>query len=317
MAQDSDWIESRLSFRQKDKGGEVKALAPAEQQSLLEKLKVDLQAKPLPILVLLIHGYNNDYQAAVEAYEDGFKDCQRRIAQDRGNQPIADNRVIGEVFWPGDADWGLLSFLFYMGSIPHALQSSEELARVLNSLCKSIPELKIEIVAHSMGCRFALELLKKLFGLHDRIKCVVLMAAAVPTFKLEDDSRHGTLRTVLENVPIKSLYSGKDIVLSLAFPLGQTFALGDEGTLPTALGHGMWPSGDIHIEQCEVKGAGHSDYWGWEKDPKKKQIGICANTLVRDFLGLSTPSVRVTCSCVLESRSPVAGRATSSRVVGA
>ncbi len=311
MAQESDWIESPLSFRQKRKGGEVKALDGSD----LDALKGKLQAKPLPILVLLVHGYNNDYQAAVEAYENGFRDCQRRIAQERGNQPVADGRAVGEVFWPGDADWGLFSFMFYMGSIEHALQSSGELARVIAGLCKTIPDLRIEIVAHSMGCRMALELLRQLFWLHERIKCVVLMAAAVPTFKLEDDPKHGNLRAVLENIPIKSLYSGSDMVLSLAFPLGQTFAAGDEGILPAALGHRKWPSGNVQIEQREVRGAGHSDYWGWEKDPDKKQLGIYANTLVRDFLGLSSPSVRETRSYATEGRSCVEARGTVSRAV--
>ena len=279
---DADWKATSLSFRQESKGGEVKQLDQAERQVLFENLRRELSAKPLPVLLLLVHGYNNNEEEATKAYENGFRDCQRRIAQERGNQPILDNRVVGEVFWPGDANWGLFSFLFYMGSIEHALQSSKELANVLVLLCREIPQLKIEIVAHSMGCRLTLELLRQMFWLYDRINCVVLMAAAVPTFKLENSNR-GTLRSVIENVPVKSLYSNSDIVLSTAFPLGQTFAPGDEGILPVALGHNSWVDGNAYIEQKPVDNAGHSDYWGW--NPKTMHIGMEANKLVRSMLG--------------------------------
>ena len=67
---DADWKATSLSFRQESKGGEVKQLDQAERQVLFENLRRELSAKPLPVLLLLVHGYNNNEEEATKAYEN-------------------------------------------------------------------------------------------------------------------------------------------------------------------------------------------------------------------------------------------------------
>lgn len=249
-------------------------------------------------LVLLIHGYNNKYDEALSSYK-AFFELQHGLAQLPDNRPLADNRIFVEVFWPGDADWGIASFLFYMGAVANARLSAERFAPAIAALAQRNEPLGLEIIGHSLGCRVAFELIKRIRGTPNvRVDRVALMAAAVPTYMLEapDDQRY--LRPAYDEVVATpggtgmSLYSGADMVLAVAFPLGQTLASGDEGFLPTALGHAEWhcPLMPIGLGQQKVAGAGHSDYWGWKDD--SRAIALDAQQRVRDFMGFNAGGVR-------------------------
>jgi pimeloyl-ACP methyl ester carboxylesterase len=276
-----------LSLRAREVGGDVRAAVRDED---LQAVREALDAGTGRGLVLLIHGYNNDYAAALRSY-DAFFELQHGLAQLPEHRPLADNRVFVELYWPGDADWGIASVLFYMGAVANARVCAERFAPAIAALAERGEPLAVEIVGHSLGCRVAFELIKRLRAAPNvNIDRVVVMAAAVPTFMLESPADPKCLRPAYDQAVAAaggagmSLYSGADPVLAFAFPLGQTVASGDEGFLPTALGHAEWhcASMPVGFEQREVAGASHSDYWGGEADTRA--IALDAQRRVRDFL---------------------------------
>lgn len=269
---------ARLSFRERPAGGDVRTEpSDAEYRELTVRRR----------LVLLIHGYNNDLQDSEDAYR-GFEALQRVLAGLDDDTPVAGGRLV-QVYWPGDADWGKVSALFYPWSIKRAQQTAAALADTLARAARESGHKQLDIVAHSMGCRLTLELLKQLRAQGDiTVGRVVLMAGAVPTFLLDPRRDRQKLRAAFDAVLSDaglSLYSPDDKVLAYAFPLGQTVAPG-EGFFPTALGHALWAdaASPVNLAQSENPGAGHSDYWGWDQNPKPFACARVANTRVKDFL---------------------------------
>ncbi|MBI3779059.1 MAG: alpha/beta hydrolase [Gammaproteobacteria bacterium] len=269
---------ARLSFRQRAQGGEVKT-EPSER----EYLQLACRRR----LLLLIHGYNNDLQAGEEAYR-GFEAMQRELADLDDDTPVAGGRLM-QIYWPGDADWGIVSPLFYPWSIGRARETAAALADTLARAARESGHKQLDIVAHSMGCRLTLELLKTLRGKSDiSVGRVVLMAGAVPTFMLEPRPDRHELREAYDKVLSEaglSLYSSSDVVLSFAFPLGQSAATG-EGFFPTALGHEFWADAvaPVNLTQKENPGADHSDYWGWKQKPRSLACAREANARIKEFL---------------------------------
>jgi hypothetical protein len=241
-------------------------------------------------LLLLIHGYNNNLKAAAEAY-NGFEDLQRELA---GQSDYAPGEQVVRVFWPGDADWGIASFLFFMGAINNAEKSGTLLAEALENLAGGAP-LWVEVVAHSLGCRVTYAMLAALSaGSTVQVTRIVFFAAAVATFMLEPGQKKGFDTAYYRSTDsLLSLYSGSDVVLSWAFPAGSTLAPGPQGAFPTALGHEFWasPHSPLSLYQSENSGSGHSDYWGW-KEKTKDTNGKYANQRARDFLRFVTADER-------------------------
>jgi len=239
-------------------------------------------------VVLFIHGYNNSPTAASESFE-AFRQMLGDI----------ETTIVG-VYWPG-SNWS--NFAFYMQSIENAKESAKLLAKELRAAAKSRPRLSVCIVAHSMGCRLTLEMLRELREKPEpdlAIEGVVLMAAAVPTFCLDPS---GHLRGVMEDAQylrepidgkqrprlrVLSRFSGNDWVLKYAFRIGQSLAPGPEGLLPVALGSREWHDAGWQlfsaIEQRDARGAGHGDYWG--KVVKTRHIAQDAAAGAKAFLGL-------------------------------
>lgn len=276
-----------LSFRTADEGGDV-CLHPDMHQfhKYWSKSK----------LLLLIHGYNNPKTEAAEAYDE-FIALQQQLANLPSGGNFAADRDLVEVFWKGD-DWGALSLLYYPYAVPNARQTAEALATTLKILAQQRAEgIEVEVVAHSLGTRLALETLQYIAA-DPRIAVtrMVFFAAAAPTFKLEDPTDPKSLRPAFDagiKGGVRSLYSGNDIVLSWAFPIGQTFASGREGFFPTALGHERWESANLplSLEQKENPNANHWDYWGWKKT--KRKCEVFANTNVRQYLGFTGSGDRI------------------------
>lgn len=267
-----------LSLRHLERGGEV---LDTPQPNPFDVLRRSWD------LVLLIHGYNNDLRAGREAYE-GFRLVQREIGQVNPDRPATDRSLV-DIYWPGDADWGIVSALYYPWSIEKARRSAAVLAHALDEAVTLSGFKQIDVVAHSMGCRLTLELLKQLRAIPGvLVRRVVFMAGAVPTFVLEPGDDHevrAAYDTVLARGAV-SLFSPDDMVLSLAFPLGQTLGGAGEGWFPTALGHERWasPLAPPNLDQQHVHGAGHSDYWGW--DEKTRDKARVAGLRAREVLSL-------------------------------
>src|SRR5687768_9448050 len=134
-----------LSLREAPEGGQ---LAP--------KLKCDPASPPCTAreLVVLIHGFNNHMGDAGRSYQ-AFRDRQYPLAQEIS--PRLEG-LIGDCFWPGDADWASLldktDFFFYPSAVHRAPNAGRLLAEYLNGL----PDLlQVHFVGHSLGCRVVLE----------------------------------------------------------------------------------------------------------------------------------------------------------------
>lgn len=290
----------KLSYREAAVGGEVKAIPFVSDEAALAAAQH---------IVLLIHGYNNDAEAAQEAYE-GFHKRQGDLDADAR---YGLGRAFVELYWPGDGDWGIASFLFYMKSIGHAIQTAEELAAFLAA--RTAGASRIDIVAHSMGCRLAFELMRALSAKKSMpsIGRIVFMAGAVPTFMLEKQNPPRRLRPAYDAVlreGARSLYSGSDMVLAFAFPAGQSLARGEEGFLPTALGHALWVDATVplNLGQQENPGAGHSDYWGWNTKSKPLRCATKAANEIRDYLQFASAGSRAIADRPVEERSAVEAR---------
>lgn len=216
--------------------------------------------------LVLIHGFNNTEGEAAAAYF-GFRGRETEIFQP--GDPSAFDRRFGDVFWPGDADWwwffDKVDFLIYPSAVHTAVKAGEQLANLLFQM----PNLeRVDFVAHSLGCRIALETVDRIRARTSLvIRYVCLMAAAVPSEMLEQGGRYYALMNELaaESTEIKVLHSRQDPVLHLAFPFGQALAgfdeasgraLGRYGPMPTMPGFGAT------LTECEISGAGHGDYWG-------------------------------------------------------
>ncbi len=209
--------------------------------------------------VVLVHGFNNHYGEAGDAYY-GFRLRQyERTALQLVSPGL--EKILADLFWPGDAAWGLfdfLDFLVYPSAVGTAKEAGPRLARHLQSM----PCLRIaHFIGHSLGCRVALEAIEWIRqNGGPMIGKVCLMAAAVPLFKVKSG---GELSNAIEHAAeVRVLYSDDDWVLRDTFPPGQTLAGGDEGNFPTALGLNGPVGVAARIESFDITDARHGDYWG-------------------------------------------------------
>lgn len=243
----------RINLRQEPEGG-----AP---RSAVEEAWKGRNRLPQRELLVLIHGYNNHQREAELAYS-GLRKRQEDQLADQAFKAQLEERL-GDAFWPGDAKWpGLidkLDFLFYSKAVSVAKVVAP---RIANYLRMRTDVLTVHFLAHSLGCRVTLEVIDDLArNGGPLVGKVCLMAAAVPTFKVCPGG--GLYGAVVKAERLRVLFSPRDIVLSSAFPAGQTIASGDEGFFPAAVGH----AGDIPItpgkvDRDHIPGAGHGDYWG-------------------------------------------------------
>jgi hypothetical protein len=245
-----------FQLREKLEGGE---LLPSVQQIPL----LDPYARSEAVVV--VHGFNNHYGEAGDAYY-GFRVRQYDRATPQLLPPGLE-RILADLFWPGDAAWwglfDLADFFVYPAAVGTAKEAGPRLARHL----RLMPNLRtVNFVGHSLGCRVALEAIEYLRqNGGPTVGKVCLMAAAVPLFKVKSG---GDLAGAIEHAAeVRVLYSDDDWVLRDTFPPGQTLARGDEGFFPTALGL-KGPLGvSARIDSFDITDAGHGDYWGHSKQP--------------------------------------------------
>jgi pimeloyl-ACP methyl ester carboxylesterase len=296
---------ARLSFRTQPSGGAIQPEPDEAQYRAIVARRA---------LLLIIHGYNNNLTDSEDAYR-GFERMQRELAGLDDDMPVAGGKIV-QVYWPGDADWGIMSPLYYPWSIERACDTAKALARVLARAAREGGHKQIDVVAHSMGSRLAMELLRELQDVADvTVGRLVLMAGAVPTFMLEPKPDKRKLRAAFDTVLADagmSLYSDGDMVLAMAFPLGQSIAPGEEGFFPTALGHERCADAPARMTQDEIAGAGHSDYWGWRDQDDARGRAHAANAKIRTFLRLEPLGART-----IEERETVERETLGSREAGA
>jgi pimeloyl-ACP methyl ester carboxylesterase len=196
-------------------------------------------------VTLLLPGYNSDPKSASDAFQRLFermKCCGQPTGQWQFRSWL--------IHWPGYASWGLspgrtfFSPLTYPLQIPSARLAAEALKRFIDSATPKPPILNL--IAHSLGCRVALELLEAYDpyppALKPRFLRVLLIAAAVPW----DFLKHGGRLRKGTALPARLMvfYSRHDGVLTGPFRLGQTIA--KEGVFPKAVGATGRPAGLYH-----------------------------------------------------------------------
>lgn len=252
-----------LNLRRAPEGGELRVPGALEGPAA--------HAQRTECLVL-VHGFNNHAGEAAEAYL-GFR--QMQCAQFSGLDPERLEKLLGDAFWPGDARWrGPLDwadFLVYPAAVGTARATGPALAEVLRRL-QAAGLLRVSFIGHSLGCRVVLETVRDLLDNGGpALGRIELMAAAVP---IEMVSVHGQFEAVLqrlqlERVEVQVLYSSDDWVLRGSFPPGQALAgpseasvraLGLKGPPPSMPGQGG------NVFGFQVADAGHSDYWGHERN---------------------------------------------------
>jgi esterase/lipase superfamily enzyme len=157
------------------------------------------------------------------------------------------------------------------GSYPYQPNRAELAARVLARHIgaaigrrRSTAPIRLSIVAHSLGCRLTLELLRLLDAsvLQGvlKIELVVLMAAAVPLYEVKRNKNYDLARTNAEKTLV--YFSSKDKTLQRFFRPGQRFMSSD----PT---NAIWERGALghyglkNVSRVEsIEGShDHSDYW--------------------------------------------------------
>jgi hypothetical protein len=215
-------------------------------------------------ITFLIHGYNVDPEGAASAYERLFSTSGMKTLP----PPLLESRR-WLVYWEGYASGGLatgktiLSPLTYAAQIPSACAAARALRQYIDQ--KSGGRAEVYLIAHSLGCRLALELLDQYAmmpsGAVPNFPAVVLMAAAVPTHFFEDLKR--LWKGALLPGRVVVMFSESDWVLKVPFRAGQTYA--GEGLFPKAVGATGGPAG--YWARVVRTRNGHSGYFG---DPKAR-----------------------------------------------
>lgn len=291
-----------LSMRHSAEGGTVRAPCDAQWAAGRERPQKDL--------LVLVHGFNNNRREAQDAYI-AFRARQKAPIDTQGRERL--EAMLGDAFWPGDAELAgpadLLDFLVYPATISRAKETADALSTYLRER-KDV--LNLNLVGHSMGCRVVLETIRRLLadpGFRTPIRKVCLMAAAVPTEAVLPGGALAPALLAAEQVQI--LFSPHDVVLSGAFPLGQT-AAGD-GFWPEAIGRkGNVPLSPGHVIREEVPDAGHGDYWGG----RNNEASAAAAERIHRFLRIGVAGRDLAKSAPASRSAPIPRKPPPRREVG-
>lgn len=267
----------RIDQRQRDEGGA--AQTPAQPRWRKPPGMEVLQRE----LVVLVHGFNNDRTEAAKAYA-GLRERQRALLGEADFAAL--DAALGDAYWPGDADWGLFDFADFL-VYPQAVGvARDDVAAPLADYLRTRSDVQVvHFVGHSLGCRLVLEALGDFANKGGPpVGKVCLMAAAVPVAMLCPGGRLERALALAREVLV--LYSPDDLVLSAAFPPGQTLAGAGEGFFPEAVGHaGSVPS---MVQREQIAGAGHGSYWGHNDGPPARMVAEA----LRAFLGFGPAAAR-------------------------
>jgi hypothetical protein len=200
-------------------------------------------------LLVLIHGFNNSEDDA----DDSYTNLRTHLAK-AANGHRERIGSVWEFYWPGDPT----TPFGYSGRNYSAMIAGDTLAQ--DWVARLRRDQTVSIVAHSLGCRVAMETIRSIRETPNwggaRIGFAFLMAAAVPEPLCEPSSEYYPDMVAREHV----FYSRSDWVLWLWFRPGQRGvtepgrAVGRYGgppqrwstSTPTGLGHGeYWASADV------------------------------------------------------------------------
>jgi hypothetical protein len=230
--------------------------------------------------LILIHGYNVSISDARKVYS-GFIDAMNTLSGTSLSVPIC------QFMWPGDESNPIWSTVSYAGKIDVALDSGRVLGEFLSQLHgpRGSP-INLHIVAHSLGNRVLMALLKRVGNeTNVVVQSITMMAAAVPVELVVYPQPF--FRSCM--IPRRSLvlHSLADWVLGTVFPLGET--VHGDAIMPTAVGWLGHPTSNW-TEHKAYNTFLHGQYWS-KSGPSSD---------VAALLGIATP--RATASNAIPSR---------------
>lgn len=211
-----------------------------------------------------VHGYNVSPPEGKESFDRLLANVRREARVDsRLSVPALDGTEAWRVYWPAFArlarDRSTLSALTYPLHARQVEDWAEAFATYLDHefVGQTGGPAEVTFVAHSLGCRLILETLR--YKLQYKLRNwttrgVIFMAAAVPVSLLEFDAR--LCRAALAPEARFVAYSPADLVLQLAFRVGQMF---ERGVLPHAVGSFGTPSA-VWSKRLRTMN-GHSGYF--------------------------------------------------------
>lgn len=207
-------------------------------------------------LVLLIHGYANSQASALGSYRACISNLETIASQANSNllSPIF------EFYWPGDVNIPVINELSYPWEIKPAVESGGKLAEFLQGLAgPGGTPVELHFISHSLGGRVVLETMKQFLAATKSlviVRSMSLMAAAVPVRMAENAQQLRNAALLPEKRQV--LFSSSDLVLMVAFRLGETAAF--EGFFPEAVGSFGHPTG-LWQQPWNLKGYEHWNYW--------------------------------------------------------
>lgn len=206
--------------------------------------------------VLLVHGYANSQPVASKSFDKCIQNMEELARDANTILPSA----IFKFYWPGDTRLPVVSQLSYPWEIGPAVSSAAKLADYLKGVAgPGGTGTQIHLVAHSLGSRLILEMLSHFLSGDGSVRfaSMSLMAAAVPVRRVKNSHQLLRASTVPDKDKRQVLCSSTDLVLMIAFRMGETFAR--EGIFPEAVGSYGHP--DELWQKQKMDGYGHSDYW--------------------------------------------------------
>lgn len=235
------WPRGELTVRAKPKGGGLRPRLSWRGPSLLDQ-------RPM---LIFIHGFANDESRARRSYAELSQSLCRRPGPVWGEN-------IWWFYWPGDGRFAGESQLLYPYQISHARDAAAHLAAFLGRPAGA--GRRVVLVAHSLGCRVALETLRLLDARPDagavQVEGTCLLAAAVPVPMCKAGQPFGSTSLRRRQV---ALHSRSDRVLQFAFRIGQSARL-DGGLWPEAVGRFGNPDQRWAV-QSRSTGLGHGEYY--------------------------------------------------------
>lgn len=256
-------------------------------------------------IVILIHGYNTSVEDARSSYTE-FKQALAKALPGGREGRLG---VVWDFFWPGDDPRAAISLATYNVRVSEAMRSALPFAEFLG---RQSSKLRVVLVAHSLGCRVALETLRAIrlaepYG-GAQIEAVFLLAAAVPTRQCRTEASYPEPHPRCREHVVSSRH---DAVLLLAFRPGQYVSAGGDAWYERGPAVGRDGSPDDRWSTRRPTKLGHGDYWGSDEVAR----WICATLGVLADRGIGerpAPTCRVS-----ESRQFARRRHIPSRLIRA